>query len=246
MGPQDFWFAGQRLPGLDSQVDLRAQRFAVDEQPLLLPTPAKPYVSALSQSRLSVTWAAPDGYDVANYELYINGSLTPVIVNGQSYILSGGLTPGATAQFEVAYKLKDGQLSPRSPVATGKTWGEDENLDGLPDDWQAQYWGSNASAWPNSNVDSDGDGVSDKQEYMAGTNPKDAGSVLRTSFAVMPEGTRRLTWNTVPGFVYQVEQTSDFSTWGPYGGLRFAPGTSDSVSVPAGNSLGYYRVIRIR
>jgi hypothetical protein len=243
-GDSRFLVCWSTFTGLDSLVDLRAQRFAVDEEPLLLPTPAKPYVSALSQSRLSVTWAAPDGYDVANYELYINGNLTPVVVNSQPYVLSG-LGAGATAQFEIAYKLKDGQVSPRSPVATGKTWGEDGNFDGLPDDWQAQYWGNNAATWPSPNADSDGDGVSDRQEFMAGTNPKDAASVLRTSFVVLPQGTR-LTWNTVPGQIYQVEQTSDFSTWAPYGGLRFAPGTTDSVSVPAGNSLGYYRVNRIR
>jgi hypothetical protein len=80
---------------------------------------------------------------------------------------------------------------------------------------------------------------------MAGTDPSDPNSVLRTSFANTPQGPR-LVWNTIPGQVYQVEQTSDFSTWVPVGGLRFAPGTTDSVSVPVGNSLGYYRVNRIR
>ena len=62
---------------------------------------------------------------------------------------------------------------------------------------------------------------------------------------ITPQGPR-LAWNTVAGQIYQVEQTLDFSTWTPFGGLRFAPGTADSVSVPVGNSLGYYRVNRIR
>ena len=80
---------------------------------------------------------------------------------------------------------------------------------------------------------------------MAGTNPRDANSSLRTSFIMTPQGPR-LTWNTVAGQIYQIEQTSDFSTWTPFGGLRFAPGTADSISIPVGNSLGYYRVNRIR
>jgi hypothetical protein len=179
-----------------------------------------------------------------NYELYLNGSLTPTVVTNQVYVVTG-LAPGATYQVEVAYRLRDGQLSPRSPMATGKTWGEDWNEDGIPDDWQAQYWGANAGLWPDPNADSDGDGVSNHQEYMAGTNPRDANSVLRTSFVTTQQGSR-LVWNTVPGQVYQVEQTADFSTWVSLGGLRFAPGTSDSISVPAGNSVGYYRVTRIR
>jgi hypothetical protein len=80
---------------------------------------------------------------------------------------------------------------------------------------------------------------------MAGTNPKDGNSALKTSFVMTPQGPR-LTWNTIAGQIYQIEQTLDFSTWTPFGGLRFAPGTADSVSVPVGNSLGYYRVNRIR
>jgi hypothetical protein len=230
--------------GVDTQVDLKAQRFAVGNEAVLLPAAGAPFASALSSSRLSVTWPAADGYAVANYELYINGSLTPTIVTGQVHVVTG-LSPGTSYQFEVAYKLQDGQLSPRSAMVTGTTWGEDWNEDTIPDDWQAQYWGNNPAAWPSPSLDSDGDGISNRQEYMAGTNPKDAASVLRTSFSMTAQGPR-LTWNTVAGQIYQVEQTSDFSTWSPFGGLRFAPGTTDSVSVPVGNSIGYYRVNRIR
>jgi hypothetical protein len=230
--------------GLDTEVDLRAQRYTVDQTTVAIPPAGAPYVSALSQSRLSVTWPAADGYDVLNYELYINGSTTPVIVTNQMYVVSQ-LAPASTYAFEVAFRLRDGQLSPRSPQVSGTTWGEDMNADGIPDDWQAKYWGPNPNNWPSPTADSDGDGISNRLEFLAGTNPTDAASALRTGFAMTPQGPR-LTWNTVPGQIYQVEQTSDFSTWTPFGGLRFAPGTADSVSVPVGNSLGYYRVNRIR
>jgi hypothetical protein len=227
--------------GLASQVDLRAQRFLPDEDTIELPPPGAPFVSALSVSRLSVTWPAADGYDVQTYELYVNGSTTPIPVNGQIYVFSS-LAPGTTYKFQVAYRLRDGQLSPRSAETTGATWGEDWNDDGIPDNWQGLYW---TGGYPSPAADSDGDGVSNRQEYMAGTSPVDAMSVLRTGLASTPQGPR-LVWNTVPGQMYQVEQTSDFSVWTAFGGLRFAPGTSDSVSVPVGNSLGYYRVNRIR
>ena len=244
-GDSRFVVCWSTFTGLDTQVDLRAQRFLMGQELAELPAAAKPYVSALSQSRLSIAWPAADGYDVLNYEVYLNGSLTPTdFVTNQVYVV-GKLAPETTYQVEVAYRLRDGQLSPRSPMATGKTWGEDLTDDDLPDDWQTQYWGSNSGLWPGPNADSDGDGVSNHQEFMAGTNPRDPNSVLRTSFATTPQGPR-LVWNTVPGQVYQVEQTLDFSTWVPLGGLRFAPGTSDSISVSGGNSVGYYRVTRIR
>jgi hypothetical protein len=243
-GDTRFVVCWSTFTGLDTQVDLRAQRYTVDQTTVLLPAAGSPYVSALSQSRLSVTWPAADGYNVLNYELYIDGNVTPIVVTNQIYILSG-LAPAATHTFEVAFRLLDGQLSPRSAQVTGTTWGEDSNADGLPDDWQMKYFGNNPNAWPSPNADSDGDGISNRLEFMAGTDPKDPNSALRTSFSVTAQGPR-LTWNTVPGQMYQVEQTSDFSTWVPYGGQRFAPGTADSVSVPAGNSLGYYRVTRIR
>jgi len=119
------------------------------------------------------------------------------------------------------------------------------NEDTLPDDWQSQYWGDVSAFWPSVNADADADGVSNYREYLAGTDPTDANSVLRTRLTLTPQGWR-LTWNTVPGQLYQVQQTLDFSAWADLGGQRFAPGTSDSVAVPVGNSLGYYRVNRIR
>jgi hypothetical protein len=201
-------------------------------------------VIALSQTRLSVSWPSVDGYDVGSYELYMNGSSTPTVLTGQVTTITG-LAPGTSLSIEIAYRLRDGQLSPRSPQVTGRTWGEDGNDDTLPDDWQAKYWGPTWTAWPSANADSDHDGVSNYNEYLAGTDPTDANSVLRTQFVATSQG-MRLSWNTVPGQMYQVKATTNFVTWQDFGGQRFAPGTSDSVSVPAGNSLGYYRVTRIR
>jgi hypothetical protein len=243
-GESRFVVVWSTFAGIGSQFDLKAQRYTAEQNSIELPPAGAPFVSALSQSRLSVAWPSADGYDVQNYELYINGSTTPIVVNGQVYVVSS-LPPATAYKFQVAFRLRDGQLSPRSAEVTGRTWGEDWNDDGIPDDWQAQYWGDISALYPSPSLDSDGDGISNRQEYMAGTNPRDANSSLRTSFIMTPQGPR-LTWNTVAGQIYQIEQTSDFSTWTPFGGLRFAPGTADSISIPVGNSLGYYRVNRIR
>ena len=50
----------------------------------------------------------------------------------------------------------------------------DIDNDGLPDAWEIQYFGSRTAGDPN--ADSDGDGYSNLQEYLAGTDPLNANS----------------------------------------------------------------------
>lgn len=58
--------------------------------------------------------------------------------------------------------------------------------DGIPDWWELQFFGSTAR---NGAGDSDGDGLSDRMEYLADTNPTNAASVLRiTSIQLVPGG----------------------------------------------------------
>src|SRR5262245_11325295 len=68
---------------------------------------------------------------------------------------------------------------------------------------------------PQAAVDSDGDGASDADELLAGTNPRDASSVFR--LLGPPErsssGTWRITWASEAGKTYQLQRTTqdDFS-----------------------------------
>ncbi len=249
-GDAHFLVAWTGFTGIATGMEIFSQRFHAEQANVVLPTPAAPYISPLTANRVSVAWPEVAGYQVASYELYVylgGQPQNPIVVTNQMRVISG-LAPGQTVTVELAYRLLDGMLSPRSPAANGKTWEDDINGgegDGLPDDWQQQYWGYNTANWPSPTADSDGDGVSNRNEFLAGTNPMDSTSVLRTKFVSTPQG-MRFSWNTNPGFVYQVQQTTDFAQWTDFGGQRFAPGTTDSVSVPGGNSIGYYRVIRIR
>ncbi|MGC8744197.1 MAG: fibronectin type III domain-containing protein [Verrucomicrobiia bacterium] len=229
--------------GLDFGMDLGAQRYALVSAPL--PAPPAPFVSALSQSRLSVSWSPITGFDISGYEVFIDGSTNGIPVSANYYTVSG-LAPSTVHSFAIVYILSDGRRSPVSPVATGKTWGEDNNMDGLPDDWQAQYFGSNPAIFPAANVDSDGDGASNLQEFLAGTNPVDPRSVLRTRIVRTPQG-RFLHWSAQPGFVYQVQTTTNLTGWTNLGQPRFASGYEDSILLQSqSNSAAFYRVIRIR
>jgi hypothetical protein len=54
-----------------------------------------------------------------------------------------------------------------------------------------------------------------------------------------------LAWNTQMGATYQVQFTTNFTTWSNLGSPRFASGTNDSINVGGGIS-GYYRINLLR
>jgi hypothetical protein len=228
--------------GLNS-FDLFAQRYTSTAQPTVA-APSAPYVSALSQTRLSVTWPSLDGYTGVQYQVFVDQNPTPVVTGNNSVVLTS-LQPDTSHAVQLAYLLADGTTSPISPAGTGKTWAEDNNFDGLPDDWQAQYWGPDSSKWPGANVDSDGDGATNLQELLAGTDPTDPNSVLLVRMRTTSQGPR-LEWNTEPGLIYQVQLQDGNSSWVSLGTPRFAAGKTDSIPVDDGNSVAWYRVIRVR
>jgi hypothetical protein len=153
------------------------------------------------------------------------------------------LPPSSTHSFQVGYVLADGRHSPLSPPASGTTYGT-LAWGGIPYDWMTSYFGSDAYNWPSPYADSDGDGVSNLNEFLAGTNPTNAASVLKVQLQATKQGPF-LNWNTQPGLIYQVQSSSNMNGWVNLGGPRFASGTVDSIYVGSGNR-GYYRVLRLR
>jgi hypothetical protein len=83
----------------------------------------------------------------------------------------------------------------------------DNDGDGLLDNWELAY-GLNpqSSAGINGAAgDPDNDGQTNSQEQLAGTNPRDTGSVLRLSLTPVDSGFYRVSWQSVPGKSYQLE-----------------------------------------
>lgn len=241
-GRDKFLVAWTTYVNLNTSFDLRARRYDLQQAPLEAPPP--PFVTALSQSRLSVTWPLLEGLPVVSYEVYVNDAATPVVLSNNIHTIVN-LAPASTHTVRLAYRLADGRLSPLSAPTTGTTWGADENFDGLPDDWQARFWGANPAGWPSAHADTDGDGVSNLLEFLAGTNPVDARSVLKLSIGSSPQG-YRLNWSTQPGLVYQVQVADRLGAWSNYGAPRLAATNTDSVAVSGPASSAFYRVLRLR
>jgi hypothetical protein len=227
--------------GVGGQFDLMGQRYATSVQALSAPN--APLVSVLSSNALAVSWPSVAGFtNISYYDVYAdNAGTATAVVTGNNWTMTG-LASSSTHSFKLDYVLTDGRQSPQSLATTNTTydtlmWG------GIPYDWMIAYFGGDVFSWPAPNADSDGDGASNLQEYLAGTVPTDGTSVLRQQIVSTSQGLY-LQWNTVPGLVYQVVSSSNLVSWSNFGGPRFAAGHIDSMYV--GGSPGYYRIIRLR
>jgi len=85
----------------------------------------------------------------------------------------------------------------------------DTDGDGLPDFWETQNGLSptNSTGLDGADGDPDGDGFSNLQEYLAGTDPWDGGSLLK--IIDLAGAGRVIIWNSIPGRNYQVFATTN-------------------------------------
>ena len=236
-----FLAAWSSFTGSAKGMDLFAQRYAIAGLPL--PAPNPPFVTGLSSNALSVSWPAVAGFSVANYEVYADGAFSATAVVTNDWWTMTGLAPSSTHSFQVDYVLTDSRRSPPSGPASGTTYGS-LTWGGIPYEWMTLYFGGDVYSWPSPYADSDGDGVSNLNEFLAGTNPTDVSSVLRIRLQATQQGLY-LNWNTQPGLIYQVQSSGNMTAWAGLGGARFAAGSVDSMFV-GGSSKGYYRVVRLR
>jgi hypothetical protein len=229
--------------GGGASLDLFAQRYVNTNQPLN--APGAPIVSVLDSTRLALTWPTVSGFTISNYEVYADGASTATAVTTNTFWTMTNLSAGSSHGFRLAYVLVDGRRSPLSTSAAGTTYLYPFDWYGIPYDWMYQMFGGNVGLWADSAADSDGDGISNLQEFLQGTNPKDANSALRYKLRPTAQGVF-LDWNTQPGLMYQVQfSTLAAGAWVDLGGPRFAAGTNDSLYVGGSNS-GFYRIGRVR
>ena len=122
----------------------------------------------------------------------------------------------------------------------------DSDGDGIPDWWMLKYFGHATGQAGDSSLasdDADGDGMSNLQEYLAGTSPIDANSVFRLWAGVPAGGIMNLTWPAVTGRSYQVQYKTNLtdSVWLTLPGSVWVTGGQGRFSAPAPQPGGFYR-----
>lgn len=172
----------------------------------------------------------------------IVGSITPDLEPGVNYRLSLPMDSGTkpdlykptalmpTAPFRIRVKIGNTTYLPMEMAANyanlGKpaqstridlTLGVDANGDGLPDAWQQlllAMLGPGALIGPND--DADGDGISNLNEYLAGTYAFDPANGFRLDMVLGAGGTPLLEFMVISPRTYTVFGSTNLQTWAPF------------------------------
>jgi hypothetical protein len=176
-------------------------------------------------SQLFTNVNLPNGYNAISVPISISSNATPglrniVVQQGANIALANGFL----------------EILPSSL---------DYNFDGLDDDFQRTYFSPFTSPQAAPNFDADGDGMDNNSEFVAGTNPTDALSLLRMLSPSNGPSGPTIAWESVSGRRYQVFVRSN-ATEGSWLGIG-SPVTADGpatqyVDDTATNGLRLYRV----
>lgn len=123
----------------------------------------------------------------------------------------------------------------------------DTDHDGLPDEWELANGLDPLDPTGDNGVlgDPDGDGMTNWQEYLAGTDPHNGQDALRFDSISFSNLVCLLQFNTHTGRTYTVERLSAFGSENAWSSLtNFSPSTSEPVTVydPEAGAGFFYRI----
>jgi hypothetical protein len=123
----------------------------------------------------------------------------------------------------------------------------DANGDGLPDAWQSAWFGSASAPEAAPGADPDTDGLTNLQEYGAGTDPTSGQSTLWLELDPVAANGRTLRFDAVAGRTYTVEYRSALfeGAWQKVADVPAAPadGPVEVVDSQAVGQTRFYRVV---
>jgi subtilisin family serine protease len=167
--------------------------------------------------------------------------LSPLSVPLTNGTFVGYLTISATAS-NATLKVTQNSVSATSGGIAVQSGTSTAN-DGIPDAWKIAHGLSTAANV--ANLDPDGDGLTNLQEFRAGTDPLSSSSGLR----VLSEDTDGKTYFTlqfpaVAGKLYRLSVSDDLATWTPMSSTILPTSSGNqSVTVPlSGKPAGFFRV----
>jgi Tol biopolymer transport system component len=127
----------------------------------------------------------------------------------------------------------------------------DTDGDGIPDDWTQKYFGhptGQVQDLSRAQDDADGDGLTNLEEYLVGSDPTDPNSFFRLLISPVVSGaqTVSLTWLAMPGRSYELQHKNSLTdqVWSPASGNVVVMGNRGAFNVSAAQpTVGFYRVL---
>ena len=188
----------------DVSFDLELSGTEIRLAPAFLQHPAEQTVLAGGRVELSVL---AGGTGPLSYQWFFNGTQALAGANTEAFVLTES-RPEDDGEYTVRVSNSIGQTTSR-PARVRVL--EDGDHDGLPDAWERAH--GTDPGQPDAGADPDGDGLTNEQEFRAGTHPREAASVLRLqavrlvepdeavalSFLAISNRTYRLLSRTAPG-----------------------------------------------
>lgn len=111
----------------------------------------------------------------------------------------------------------------------------DSDHDGIPDAYESAN-GLNPNDPADAALDRDGDGMTNLEEFIAGTALNDPNSLLRILAIARTSNSAAVTFSSVQNKRYQIEASPDLVTWTPISGDIFANGASTTYNDAQGGA----------
>ena len=194
-------------------------------------------------------WVADDDngvQDVFLHDRYRGVTYRLSAGNGPSarHIISGD---GRTVVFQsLASNLAAGDYNEGLDIFSVRLGAGDSDHDGMDDAWEMAYFNSLDR---DGSGDFDGDGQSDFQEFLAGTDPTNAGSVLEViAIRSLNPSQLRLLWSATAGkhYVIQSKSSLDAPSWTNVTEPITANTAAMAIDVASASPAAFYRVVLVQ
>jgi hypothetical protein len=195
--------------------------------------------TAISATQVILAWtdnsSLENGFVIERANTPTDQSWLPIATNATDVTVFTSTNASCTKTYYYrVHAFRGITNSAYANVISNNTAAADSDGDGVPDCWMLTYFHhapGPAADQSRATDDADHDGVSNLQEYLAGTNPTNAASALRiTSLSAASNGVR-LSWTTVGGKKYALQTNSALSA--PFSDLSpviVTPGTSEAAT----------------